>query len=76
MKKLGVIIALVIAMGLLMGCGTAAQRSEFYQHDTMFKNWDHWKYSWGGYKHPETAATEKSKDQNWWGIPVEDGQVK
>lgn len=75
MKKLVVIIALVVAVGLFIGCG-AAQRSEFYQHDSMYKDWDHLKYSWGGYKHQATESIEESGDENWWGLPVENGQVR
>ena len=75
MKKLSVIIAIVVAAGLFIGC-VAAQRSEFYQHDSMYKDWDHLKYSWGGYKHQATESIEESSDENWWGLPVEDGQVR
>jgi hypothetical protein len=77
MKKLNLIFALIVAVGLLCGCGTAAQRSEFWQHDSMYQDWDHLKYSWGSYKQiaPEVAE-EKTADRKWWGLPVEDGQVK
>ena len=76
MKKLIIIIVIVVAVGLLMGCRTAAQRSEYYQHDSMYKDWDHLKYSWGGYKHQSTESIKESSDENWWGLPVEDGQVR
>ena len=76
MKKLIVTFTLILATGLLFGCGTAAQRSEFWQHDSMYKNWDHLKYSWSEYKADAPASLEKSKAQKWWGLPVEDGQVK
>ena len=68
MKKL----FLLILMGLLFsGCGPAAQKSEFWQHDSMYKNWEHTKYSWSGYKNPTPEKGEKSEEQNWWGIPIE-----
>jgi hypothetical protein len=77
MKKISLIFALIVAAGLLFGCGTAAQRSEFWQHDSMYQDWDHLKYSWGSYKHTApTVAVEKTTDRKWWGLPVEDGQVK
>jgi uncharacterized protein YceK len=66
MKKL-VLIA-VVAM-LLAGCGSAAKRSEFLEHSTMYQNVDHLKYSWGGYTNTTPAEVEKSAKQNWWGVP-------
>ncbi len=54
----------------LSGCGTAAQRSEFWKHDTMYKNWDHLKYSIDGYKKTTPEAVKKTKVQDWWGEPI------
>ncbi len=77
MKKLNLLFALIIAGVLIMGCGAATQRSEFLEHDSMYKNWDHLKYSWGGYKHhQDMGSVEKSTEQVWWGLSVEDGMVK
>jgi hypothetical protein len=67
MKKL---ILITLTALFLSGCGTAAQRSEFFEHKTMYKNWDHLKYSWSGYKNTTPEAAEKSQAQDWWGIPV------
>jgi len=67
MRKL-FLIALVALF--LSGCGTAAQRSEFYEHDTMYKNWDHLIYSWVGYKKTTDQDAKKSNEQEWWGIPT------
>jgi hypothetical protein len=36
----------------------------------MYKNWDHLKYSWTGYKNPTAETGEKSAGQGWWGIEV------
>ena len=59
------------ALGLfLAGCGTAAERSEFWKHDTMYRNWDHTFYSWGGYKKCEEESLEKTQEQDWWGLPA------
>ena len=65
---------LMVLMGsFLLGCGTAVERSEFWKHDTMYRNWDHMKYSWWGYKDPKPDAAEKSQEQEWWGIPTPEG---
>jgi hypothetical protein len=62
----------ITLMGLFLGgCGTAAQRSEFWKHDTVYKSWDHLKYSWGGYKNPTEETLNKSQEQGWWGIPIQ-----
>lgn len=66
---------LVATVGLfLAGCGTAAQKSEYWEHSTMYKDWDHLKFSWYGYKHPSPQTAEESQERKWWGIPVESGQ--
>lgn len=66
MKKL----FLLFLLGMFIsGCGAAAQRSEFWQHDSIYKNWDHMKYSWGGYKNSTEETLGKSEGQEWWGIP-------
>ncbi|MFC1531835.1 hypothetical protein ACFL7M_00495 [Thermodesulfobacteriota bacterium] len=69
MKKL----FLLVLIGLfLSGCGTLAERSEFWKHDSMYKNWDHTKYSWSGYRIPTQQTYKKSQGQEWWGIPIEE----
>ena len=61
---------LMLLMGMfLFGCA-AATESEFWKHDSMFKNWDHVKYSWGGYKNPTAESGKKSVEQGWWGIEI------
>ena len=68
MKKLG----LALLMGFfLAGCGTAAKESEFWDHDTMYKNWEHLRYSWYGYKNPSPETGKESREQAWWGKPME-----
>lgn len=67
MKKL----CLLALIGLfLSGCGTAAKKSEFWEHDTMYKNWDHLIFSCWGYKNPTAETLKKSQGQGWWGIPI------
>ncbi len=64
MKRLAVVI-LVLAGLALAGCS-----SEFYQHDTLYKNWDHLKFSWWEYKSPSADHAKKSNDQSWWGREI------
>ena len=67
MKKL----LLIILMGLFFsGCGTAAKESQFWEHGSMYKNWDHLRYSWWGYKNPTSETGKKSQEQGWWGKPI------
>ena len=67
MKKL-IVLAL---LGLfVVSCGQSAVRSEFWQRDTMYKNWDHMAYSWFGYRNPTAEDAAKSIEQGWWGIDV------
>ena len=63
---------LLLIMGLfLSGCGAAAKQSELWQHDTMYKNTDHLKFSCWQFKKPTLETLKKSQEQGWWGIPVE-----
>ena len=71
MKALKWVVMLLCVAGLLVGCGTAAKESGFWENETMYKNLDHLKFSWGGYKKPDEAATKKTEDQEWWGKTVE-----
>lgn len=67
MKKLMAVLCLSF---FLFGCGAAAQKSEFWQHDSMYKNNDHLWYSWSGYKHPTANTGQESVHQGWWGIQI------
>lgn len=62
----------ILAM-LLIGCGHSAKDAEFLEHKTLYKNWDHAKYSWWGYRNPSPEDLKKSQEQSWWGseVPVE-----
>lgn len=67
MKKL----FLVLILGLFIsGCGAAASKSEFWEHDTMYRTWDHTFYSWSRYKNPTSQTLKESQNQTWWGIPI------
>jgi hypothetical protein len=66
MKKL-----IVVLMGALFIAGCAgARESGFYDHNTMYKDWDHLKFSIFGYKNVDPKAAQMSKEGDWWGLPV------
>jgi hypothetical protein len=69
MKKLVVLIFMVL---FLVSCGQSSlmSRSEFLQHDTMYKNWDHMKFSWFGPDKATSQDLEESNNQQWWGLEV------
>lgn len=55
----------------LSGCGASVEQSEFLKHQSHYKNWEHTIYSWSGYLKPTKETGNMSKEQAWWGIPVE-----
>ncbi len=63
-------LLLIIAVVMLAGCSHSVANSEFLQHDTFYKNWDHMKFSWFGYRNPTDEDTQKAIEQGWWGIEV------
>lgn len=68
MKKILLIAMLFL---FLSGCGQAVRESGFYSHDTHYKDWDHLWFSWHGYKDMTAKDAKESKDDMWWGLPVE-----
>ncbi len=64
MKRLILIGAAAL---FLMGC---ASQSGFWQHDTMYRNWDHMAFSWFGYHKVSAQDARESQNQNWWGEDV------
>ncbi len=64
MKRLFVVL---LGVMFLSGCGAAARESGFYEHNTMYRNWDHLKFSVVGYKEVSQKEAEESKAQDWWG---------
>ena len=68
MKKF--FLVLIGAM-FLLSCGGIAKESEFWKHDTMYRNTDHLKFSWSGYKAPTQQTQKMSQTEDWWGIPIE-----
>ena len=68
MKKLFFVFLGVL---FLSGCGAAARKSDFYEHNSMYKDWDHLKFSIYEYKHVDQKEARLSNEQDWWGIPVD-----
>ena len=62
--------AVTLMLLFLSGCGAAARQSEFYEHDTMYRNGNHLWFSILGYKNVDKQVRQ-SGTQQWWGIPVE-----
>ena len=73
MKK--TIVTFMLAL-FLAGCSGTLQQSEFMEHDSMWKNWDHMKFSVFGYRNPTEEDRQKSIEQGWWGfeVPVVPGE--
>ncbi len=67
MKRLFVVLVGVL---FISGCGAAARESGFYEHSSMYKNWDHLKFSICGYKEVDQKEAQQSKAQDWWGKTV------
>ena len=66
-KRGFVLLAMVF---FISGCGAAARESGFYEHDTMYRNWDHTRFSWTGYRNPTAEASKNSMSQGWWGLEI------
>jgi hypothetical protein len=62
----------LLMLGLFTyGCGAAAKQSEFWQHDSVYKNNEHMYFSWWDFKKPTAQTGQMSQQQKWWGIPIE-----
>jgi hypothetical protein len=67
MKKLLVLLALGAGVA---GCGAPASQSEMWRHDTLYRNLDHLRFSWGGHKSISTDEVKQSMEEAWWGKPI------
>ena len=64
MKKM---FALLFVIACVAGCGTAAQKSELWEHNSIYKNWDHLSFSWSGHQEVSQEEARKSAEEGWWG---------
>ncbi|MCP4748372.1 MAG: hypothetical protein GY874_19890 [Desulfobacteraceae bacterium] len=53
-----------------VSCSQKISKSEYWEHETVYKNWDHMKFSWYGYINVTDQDVKKSNEQNWWGIYI------
>ncbi|MCE5283988.1 MAG: hypothetical protein LLG93_18030 [Deltaproteobacteria bacterium] len=67
MKRL---FAVTLMLLFLAGCGAAAKESGFYEHNTMYRDWDHMKFSLWGYQSIDQKEVKQSTDEDWWGKTV------
>ncbi len=67
MKRLFVVL---LGVMFLFGCGAAARESGFYEHNTMYRDWDHFIFSIYGYKQVDQKEAKLAKEQGWWGTHV------
>ncbi|MBW1981774.1 MAG: membrane lipoprotein lipid attachment site-containing protein [Deltaproteobacteria bacterium] len=69
-----IFIALSIAF-MLAAAGCSLKPGVNYKPDgprprPAFKNWDHIKFSWFGYRNPTAEDLKKSQEQGWWGQDI------
>jgi hypothetical protein len=64
MKKM---LALLVVSACVAGCGTAAKKSELWEHDSIYKSWDHMRFSLGGPQEVSQEEAKKSVAEGWWG---------
>jgi len=56
---------------LFSGCAmTNKEWNDLWAHGNTYKNWEHMKFSWSGYKNPTVETGKMSQEQGWWGKPV------
>ncbi len=41
--------------------------SEFYKHDSVFKDWDHVQFSWWDYQNPTAEHAKMPAQRECWG---------
>ena len=63
--KMRKLFLLIIMSKLIVGCS-----SEFYEHDSIYKDWDHIKFSWWGYENPNAEHAKMSTERGWWGEEI------
>ena len=64
MKK----IILIGMIFMLAGCASAIRQSEFFQHDTVYKDLGHLWFSSVGFASIDMNDVKMSQENKWWGI--------
>ncbi len=59
------LIFLIILTIFLAGCS-----SDFYKHDSIYKDWDHVMFSWWEYENPTAEHAKMSDERGWWGEEI------
>ena len=59
------LIFLIILTIFLAGCS-----SDFYKHNSIYKDWDHVMFSWWEYENPTAEHAKMSDDRGWWGEEI------
>lgn len=67
MKKL---LFLLVLGACAAGCGGPATQTGVWEHDTLYRNWDHLQFSWGGHNDVSQKDVRESREQGWWGKEV------
>jgi len=63
-------LMLVVLSVFAAGCGGPATQTGVWQHDTLYRDWDHLRFSWGGHKDVSSEELKKSTEEGWWGKEV------
>jgi hypothetical protein len=64
-KKMKKLVVLVFIVLLLAACS-----DEWYAHDSIYKDWEHIKFSWWGYNNPTAEEAAMSQERGWWGEEI------
>ena len=70
------LLILLVVSACAAGCGASASQSGVWEHETLYRDWDHLRFSWGGHKDVSNQELQKSTEEGWWGkeVPVETGR--
>lgn len=75
MKKLIIVLALLS----MIGCAQTRKDmrdSQWWEHDTWYSNWQHWGYSWYGYKYWTDQEIITTPGDDWWGLESRKIKIK
>ncbi len=60
---------LILAAAFILTSCASIHESDFLNHDTMYRNWDHLKFSWG-LTDPTSELHKQVIAEDWWGLPT------